>query len=235
LTYRPTASSSLVAIPKRLPERQPVSSVAAALPLEEGLEQQHTAVQVRLAEMLSGVWRAVGAKSARNVRAMASGSGSRALRSSSPVGSPAGPVVESVQLVVQPDGSVRGGPLPDMRLSEPPQAGGGGGGYYGGSSRGGGAGESSVVLSSSNAFIIRGSVELTPEGFIGQMALRQTYLDGLVTHWSGHFFVDGLAMQDSLAQQRQQPQPQQQQQALVFGGKWDGGAHGNFAARQVQA
>jgi hypothetical protein len=91
------------------------------------------------------------------------------------------------------------------------------------------------VLSSSNAFIIRGSVELTPDGFIGQMALRQTYLDGLVTHWSGHFFVDGLAMQDSLAQQRQQPQPQQQQQALVFGGKWDGGAHGNFAARQVQA
>ena len=104
---------------------------------------------------------------------------------------------------------MRGGPVPDMRLSE---------------LRGQGASdESNVVLKSSNAFLIRGTVELTNDGFIGEMILQQTYLDGGVTHWTGHFFADDAKLD----------QPARRQ-GLLFGGKWDGDyARGNFAARQV--
>ena len=152
-------------------------------------------VQARLATMLSGVWRAVGAQSASNSRATGS------LASA----------VENVHLVVHPDGSVRGGPVPDMRLSELREK--------------GASGESSVVLKSSNAFLIRGIVELTDDGFIGQMVLHQTYLDGSVTHWVGHFFADDAKVPSDDGQQ---------QHSLIFGGKWDGdNARGNFAARQV--
>lgn len=152
-------------------------------------------VQARLATMLSGVWRAVGAQSARNARATGS------LASA----------VENVHLVVHPDGSVRGGPVPDMRLSELREK--------------GASGESSVVLKSSNAFLIRGTVELTADGFIGQMVLHQTYFDGTVTRWSGHFFADDAKVP---------PDDGQQRQSLLFGGKWDGdNARGNFAARQM--
>ena len=86
------------------------------------------------------------------------------------------------------------------------------------------AGESSVVLKSSNAFLIRGTVELTNDGFIGEMILQQTYLDGSVTHWTGHFFADDAKSDGD----------QPARHGLLFGGKWDGDhARGNFAARQL--
>lgn len=164
---------------------------------------QTATVKSRLAVLLSGVWRAVGARAAHNSRA----TGSRGLGNLPSA-------VENVHLDVQPNGFVRGGPVPDLRLSEVRAH--------------GESGDSSVVLKSGNAFLIRGMVELTNDGFIGQMVLEQQYLDGSVTHWSGHFFADDDHLSASDGQQ------QQPRQGLLFGGKWSGDlASGNFAARQV--
>lgn len=200
----------------------PVAVVARPPPADALLVQRQPAVatsvsttQVRLAALLSGVWRAV---------AIAPNGTPNGIMARQAAGTQ---IVERVQLSVQADGSVRGGPVPDVWLSEGP--------------------ESSAVLSSDNAFLVRGQVELTADGFIGEMSLQQLYVDGAVTHWKGHFFADESGDAHPRANRYEEPAavrgrspaastppspppPAGEAGRLVFCGGWSGAVEGEFSA-----